>query len=284
MAYKDILVHLDDSVRSSERLGLAIQLAVANGAHLTAVHAINIPATSMFYGYSMTVASPGPQDLIEALRTEAQARIAPVEDAFLERIRQEGVQGEWRTVEGEPGAVLALHARYADIAILGQPDREKPQADGSDSIPVSVLMSSGRPALVVPYAGRFVAVGQHVLVAWNASREAARALNDAMPLLRAAQKVTVLVINPASGTAGHGDIPAADISLHLARHGVKAEAARTVAAEIADGEALLSYAADLGVDMIVAGAYGHSRTRELVFGGVTRTLLNEMTVPVLFSH
>jgi nucleotide-binding universal stress UspA family protein len=284
MAYKDILVHLDDSARSPERLNLAIWLAAASGAHLTGVHAINIPAASMFYGYSMTVASPGPEDLIETLRAEVLERIGPVEEAFRERIRQEGLDGEWRVVEGEPGAMLALHARYADLAIVGQPNRHEPQSDGSDAIPVSVLMSSGRPALVVPFAGRFAMIGEHVLVAWNASREAARALNDALPLLRTAQKVTVLAINPERGLAGHGDIPSADISLHLARHGVKAEAAHTVATDIADGPALLSYAADIGVDLIVAGAYGHSRMRELAFGGVTRTLLNEMTVPVLFSH
>ncbi|MBN8909554.1 MAG: universal stress protein, partial [Rhodospirillales bacterium] len=121
-------------------------------------------------------------------------------------------------------------------------------------------------------------------VAWNASREAARAVNDALPLLEGAKLVTVVAINPRQGIGGHGDVPAADIVLHLARHGVKAEAAHTVANDISDGEALLSYAADLGVDLIVAGAYGHSRAREMVFGGVTRTLLSEMTVPVFLSH
>ncbi len=284
MAYKDILVHLDDSPRSPVRLELAIRLAAASGAHLAGVHVMNVPAASMFYGYSMTVASPGPEDLIETLRAEVLERIGPVEEAFRERIRQEGLDGEWRVVEGDPGTMLAQHARYVDLAIVGQPNRYEPQADGSDHIPVSVLMSSGRPALVVPFAGRFDTIGRHVLVAWNASREAARALNDALPLLKTAQMVTVLAINPESGIGGHGEVPSADISLHLARHGVKAEAAHTVAKDIADGEALLSYAADIGADLIVAGAYGHSRMRELAFGGVTKTLLAEMTVPVLFSH
>ena len=284
MAYQDIVVHLDETARSAVRLELAIKLAARSGAHLAGVHVLNVPSASMFYGYSMTVASPGPDDLIEALRTEMLERIGPVEVAFRERVRQEGMEGEWRVVEGDPGTMLAQHARYTDLAIVGQPNRHEPQSDGSDQIPVSVLMSSGRPALVVPYAGQFNTIGTHVLVAWNASREAARAVNDALPLLKTAQKVTVLAINPESWTGGHGDVPSADISLHLARHGVKTEAAHTIARDIPDGEALLSYAADLGVDLIVAGAYGHSRMRELAFGGVTRTLLNEMTVPVLFSH
>ena len=284
MPYKDILVHLDDTPRSSVRMDIAVRLAAASGAHLTGVHAINLPAASMFYGYSMTVASPGPEDLIETLRVEALERVAPIEAAFRERARQEGLDGEWRVVEGDPGTMVALHARYADLAILGQPNRHEKQSDGGDHIPVSVLMSSGRPALVIPYAGKFDTISQHILVAWNASREAARAVNDAMPLLQTAQKVTVLSINPEPGIDGHGDVPSADISLHLARHGVKTEAAHTVARDIPDGEALLSYASDIGADLIVAGAYGHSRMRELAFGGVTRTLLNEMTVPVLFSH
>ena len=284
MPYKDILVHLDDSLRSPMRLDLAVRLAAASGAHLTGLYAMNIPAASMFYGYSLTVASPGPEDLIQTLRAEAFQQIAPVEAHFRERLRQEGLEGEWRVVEGDPGAMLALHARYADLAVVGQANRQDPRSDGSDQIPVSVLMSSGRPALVVPFAGRFDTIGTHVLIAWNASREAARALNDALPLLRTARMVTVLAINPPSGTAGHGDLPSSAISLHLARHGVTAEAAHTVAKDIADGEALLSYAADIGADLIVAGAYGHSRVRELAFGGVTRTLLTQMTVPVLFSH
>jgi len=91
-------------------------------------------------------------------------------------------------------------------------------------------------------------------------------------------------VNPRLGIGGHGDVPAADIALHLARHGVKAEAAHTAGGEIPDGQAVLSYAADIGADLIVAGAYGHSRAREFIFGGVTQTLLREMTVPVFFSH
>ena len=105
-----------------------------------------------------------------------------------------------------------------------------------------------------------------------------------MPILRMAQKVTVLAINPRRGIRGHGDVPAADIALHLARHGVKAEAAHTIATDIRDGEALLSYASDISADLIVAGGYGHSRARELVFGGVTQTLMREMTVPIFLSH
>jgi nucleotide-binding universal stress UspA family protein len=149
---------------------------------------------------------------------------------------------------------------------------------------VNVMLASGRPVLAIPYAGQFEQIGERVLVAWNASREATRAVNDALPLLMGAKAVTILAVNPKHGIEGHGDVPAADIALHLARHGVKAEAAHTIAKDISEGDALLSYAADLGADLIVAGGYGHSRAREMVFGGATRTLLQEMTVPMLLSH
>ena len=181
--------------------------------------------------------------------------------------------------------VLALHARYADLTVLGQPDPENDRdGAGMEAVFTHVLMTAGRPVLAVPHSGTFERIGERVLVAWNASREATRAVNDALPLLRMASKVTVLAIDPKHGIDGHGDVPAADICLHLARHGVKAEAAHTVAKGMGDGDVLLSYAADLGADTIVCGGYGHSRIREMVFGGVTRALLEEMTVPVFISH
>ena len=145
-------------------------------------------------------------------------------------------------------------------------------------------MASGRPLLMVPFAGDFPVLGQDVLVGWNASAEAARAVNDALPILQRARKVTVLSVNPRRGIRGDGDVPAADIALHLARHGIRAEAAHTVVTDIGEGDALLSYAADIGADLLVTGMYGHSRLREMVFGGVTRSLLAEMTVPVFMAH
>jgi len=116
-------------------------------------------------------------------------------------------------------------------------------------------------------------VGQRVVVGWNSTREAARAVNDAMPLLVAAEVVTVLTIDAREAPLGHGQLPGADISLHLARHGVKAQVEQTVSADLSVGDVLLSRAADLGADLLVMGAYGHSRLRELLLGGATRTLL-----------
>jgi nucleotide-binding universal stress UspA family protein len=282
MALKDILVHLDVTARSSTRLAVAARLAARHGAHLTGLHVIDIPSANYFYGSAMPFVPANPEEIIERMRADANAAAAPVEAAFRDCLRRDGLQGEWRLIEGEPAATTALHARYADLCVVGQPNSSEPQ--DSDAITVTAVMTSGRPVLAIPFAGDFPTIGARVLIAWNASREAARAVNDALPLLAGAEQVTVLAINPQRGLGGHGDVPAADIALHLARHGVKAEAAHTVSRDVADGEVLLSYAADVGADLIVAGAYGHSRARELVFGGVTRTLIAEMTAPVLLSH
>ena len=282
MALKDLLVSVDVTPRSAARMELAARLAIQHNAHLTGLHVIDIPSANYFYGAAMPFVPTNPEEIVERIRAEAVEAAKPVEAAFRECLRRNGIEGEWRLVEGPPPATVALHGRYMDLTIVGQPNREQPQ--DADAVLVTTVMTSGRPVLAVPFVGEFPTIGERVLVAWNASREAARALNDALPLLLNARQVTILAINPQRGVGGHGDVPAADIALHLARHGLKAEAAHTVARDIADGEALLSYAADIGADLIIAGAYGHSRARELVFGGVTRTLIAEMTAPVLFSH
>jgi nucleotide-binding universal stress UspA family protein len=285
VALKDILVHVDNGSRSAARIGVALGLARQHGAHLIGLCVADIPNTEYFYGATLPFAGGGVEQVVQRMRADAVAVSAGIEAAFRDRIRREDVEGEWRFVEGKVPATVALHARYADLTVVGQPNPYDASDDTNrDATVVTPLMSSGRPVLVVPFAGEFTRIGQHVLVAWNASREAARAVNDALPLLEKAAKVTVLAVNPRQGIVGHGDVPATDIALHLARHGVKAEAAHTVANDIPDGDVLLSYAADLGADMIVAGGYGHSRAREMVFGGVTRTLIEEMTVPVFLSH
>ncbi len=285
MAFKDILVHLDSGPRSATRLEIAAGLARRSAAQLTGVFVVDIPSAEFFYGAAMPLAAGGAERVVDQIRAEAIAAAEPVEAAFRELLRREGLDGGWRLVEGNLPATVALHARYADLTVLGQANPyEQRDGLGHDAVAVATVMGSGRPVLAIPFAGEFPTLGERVLVAWNASREAARAVNDALPLLRDAKAVTVLAVNPRRGINGHGDVPAADIALHLARHGVRAEAAHTVANDIPDGEALLSYAADLGADLIVSGAYGHSRARELVFGGVTRTLLSEMTAPAFLSH
>jgi len=284
-SYKDILVHLDQTDRCAARLAIAAGLASRFGAHLAGTYVIDVPPVDFFNAAALPLDAEGVERIRDQMRSDAMAAAGPVEAAFRALLQREGLAGEWRLAEGNHAATIALHARYADFVVLGQTNRYDDSSGwGVRSTIETAVMGSGRPVLVIPFAGDFPVQSERILVAWNATREAARAVNDALPLLREAKAVTVLAINPRRGITAHGDVPAADIALHLARHGVRAEAAHTRAGDIADGEALLSYAADISANLIVAGAYGHSRARELVFGGVTRTLLTEMTGPVFLSH
>jgi nucleotide-binding universal stress UspA family protein len=276
--FKNLLVVLDTGKSCPGRIDLATYLGGRFGAHLTGLYVSPPPQVPAMIESQLT------PELVELqMRTlgEAQGR---VQELFRRRAEIPGITTEWRAREGEAGEVATLHARYADIAIVGQVDPESDELGSTSDLPERIVLGAGRPVLVVPYAGTFKTVGQRVLVAWNAGREATRAVNDAMPLLETATKVTVLAINPRPGLHGHGEVPGADIALHLARHGVRAEAASVKSDEVEVGALLLSQAADLDADLIVMGAYGHSRMRELVLGGATREVLEAMTVPVLLSH
>jgi nucleotide-binding universal stress UspA family protein len=275
MTLKNILVHVDDSEKCEIRLELAVNLAQQHDAHLSGIY-----AAQPIYVPPYLTAEVGPaifdaqrKGMAEAAE-EAEARFRTITEAA-------GVSAEWRYGEGMPADIVGMHGRYADLVIVGQ---AMPESNGAADLPDTLVLETGRPILVVPYAGRYPKIGGRVMVAWNAGREAARAVNDAMPILERADNVTVLAINPEGGIGGHGDVPGADISLHLARHGVKAEAAHVFADDVDVGNMLLSRAADASADMIVMGGYGHSRFREAVLGGASRLILRHMTVPVLMSH
>jgi nucleotide-binding universal stress UspA family protein len=276
MTIKHILVHLDRSDASAGRLEAAVRLAVTHDAHLTGLYVIDLPSM-VFYGVP-----DFPAEYAERFEAEEKVVATNLEKRFQERIAKEQLSAEWRTAEGHTVTMIGLHARYADLAVIGQAEHEAltPQRE----LPENVVLGIGRPVLIIPYIGAQPTIGENILVAWNASREAMRAITDALPILERAKNVVVIAFNPGGGVDGHGDIPSADISLWLARHGVKAEAKQAYASDMDTGNALLSSAADLGSDLLVMGAYGHSRLRELVLGGATRQILSEMTIPVLMSH
>jgi len=278
MAYKNILVHIDDSKVSSKRLEAAIGLAQAHGAHLTGIYAAIKPSLPG------SVVAEVPAQLLDVLGEQAAARAAAAETAFTEVVERAGLSSDFRSAQcpsSHVAEVVALNARYADLAILGQPE-PKNGGEVDAEVPEDVVLSTGRPALIIPYIGAGKEIGKRVLVAWDGGREAARAVNDALPLLEKAESVTVLVINPSHG--GHGEQPGADIALHLARHGITVEVQHIEVRDLSTGNALLSRLADADVDLLVMGAYGHSRLRQMVLGGVTREVFQQMTVPVLMSH
>ncbi len=280
MDYKTILVHLDQSARATERIELGFHLAGAFEAHLVCLFALSEPRIP---GY---VLAEGGMAIVEAGRRNRAEAAAAAKVAFDAAAgRNGGIQAEWRASERDALDVMRLGARYADLAIIGQRERGARRDDGLDPEFVEeFVLSAGRPVLVVPYAGRFARIGTRALVAWDAGQPAARAVVDALPLLARAEEVQVMVFDPDKGRADHGDIPGADIALYLARHGVKVRVSEQRCGDEKIGEQMLSRAADMDADFIVMGAYGHSRVRELVLGGVTRTLLESMTAPVLMSH
>lgn len=288
MGFKDILVALDSAPAARGRIELAAALAERFGAHLIGLHAAlgaEAPRRRGYFDYfDHSLLDPLYREYREKIEAEAERARA----LFEEIASRHGVSAEWRTASGYPSEVTALNGRYVDLIVLGQLDPDDPQAMLFRPLPEEVALGVGRPILVVPYAGSWKEIGRRVLVGWDASREATRAVNDAMPLLAGAQTVTILAVDPADGPAdhgaGHGEVPGADIALHLARHGVRATTEATVSAGIGAGNALLSRASDLEADLLVMGAYGHSRVRELLLGGATRTVLESMTLPVLMAH
>lgn len=277
MTYKHIIVHIDNRKSCAARLELAITLARRFDAHLTGLYVdlgLMLPAF---------VDAPMPGQLLESLEQDRQTQVTEARERFNRGAKQAGVRGEWRVAKGSIADSISLHARYADLLIVGQDD-EASQRMGLSGLPDAMVLDCARPVLIVPYIGAPTTFGKRVLVAWNGSREAVRAVNDALPFLQGAEKVQVLSVNPRDSERTDVDLPGADICLHLARHGVKAEAQQVTASDIDVGNVLLSSAADNQIDLIVMGAYGHSRFRELVLGGATKELLKHMTVPILMAH
>jgi len=278
MSYRTILVELEGGERDSARLELATAIGARGAAHVIGLHVISpfYPTMGAFGDASAGLIA----DVQETYLREATEAAQRIEQRSSEHMGKTELNFEWRTAQGFASDVVPVHARYADLTIMGQSDPDATSPSRPSDLPVHVVLDSGRPVLILPYIGDYPHVGEQVLVAWNGSRESARAVHDAMPLLQNAKLVTILCINPRD----EDHIAGADIAVELARHGVTAEAMRTVSSDVSVGEILLSEAADLDADLLVMGAYGHSRFREFILGGVSQTLLNSMTLPVLMSH
>jgi nucleotide-binding universal stress UspA family protein len=248
MSITDILVYADPSPASWERLDLAFRLA------------------HRFEAFLMGVV---PEDG------------ATVGEKFETMLQQEALQGDWQMAIGLSASFVARRAQAADLVILGQriPDR----STGLDA-PEDVILACSRPTLVVPFAGRRPdRIGENVLVAWNGSREAGRAVQDALPLLTMSGAVTVLLVDPEEDAEVE---LAEDLVTHLGRHGLRAETQviRHELATLSVADTLLAQVARLDADLLIMGAYGHSRLREMILGGVTRDILRNMNIPVLMAH
>jgi nucleotide-binding universal stress UspA family protein len=276
MGYKTILVHVDRSPRAATRIDIGRRVARRFDGHLVGLHAAS--ATPM-PGYMLAV---GGASIADEQRKAALEEAAAAEQRFAEIAGRDGeISIEWRSSRDDAAVVVPLHARYADLVILGQPAPSGAPGVNRE-FAGRVLLTCGRPVLFVPFAGEFDTVGQRVLVSWNAGREATNAVTMALPMLKHASRVDVVTFNAKS--PAHGAVPGADVAVWLARHGVNVQVSEERVADSDIGAHLLSLASDLASDLLVMGGYGHSRLAEFVLGGVTRTVLESMTLPVLMAH
>lgn len=280
MSWRSILVHLDESPRCAVRVEIAARLAREHGAHLLGLAPagrVNLPAR-------VTPSSIGVPNYLELAQASLNERAAALVHDFTQRMQALGlVSCAGRVDEDDSVPSLTRHAAVHDLVVLGQTDRTRPSAALEVDVPEQVFLQGGTPVLVVPFAGRFESVGSCAVIAWNATREAARAVHDALPMLRKAREVHLMCFTRETDLRHVSRQQLADALDWLARHGVDARLHHEpVRADV--GEALLSRASDLGADLLVMGAYGHSRIAEFLLGGVTRRLLAQMTAPVLLSH
>jgi nucleotide-binding universal stress UspA family protein len=277
MGYKTILVHCDAGRGTTERLKIALAMGQRFDAHVIGLH-----VRQAFQAPAFTDAGPAMDSLYKTYETVVNADEAIATAAFREAVGSKGVSSEWRVADGYVDEVVRAEARTADLVIVGQAETDSlPTATPAD-LAEDVAMAGECPVLIVPYIGVAKPPGTTVMLCWNASREAKRAASGALPLLKTADKVIALIIDPKHGTGS--EEPGVDVASWLARHGVKVTVQRDTAADSDVGGVILSRAADHDVDLIVMGIYGHSRMRELVLGGASRTLLASMTAPLLVAH
>ncbi|MFC0251944.1 universal stress protein [Massilia consociata] len=273
--YKTIIVHVDASPTMESRLRAAALLADAHDAHVVGAAAtgLSLPAFKILAG-SVPV---GPGNDFNSLCTRARTHLA----RFAETARRLGIGSfEERLVEDDDRSGLLLQARYADLLITSQDSADMLTVRG---LPQYLALHGARPVLSVPPTYASEPIEDNIVVGWDGSVPAIRAIAAALPLLKRATVVRLALVNPERETGLHGDEPGADMALYLARHGVRVE----VVSERTDapvGEALLGIARAAGAGLLVTGAFGHSRLREIVLGGVTRILLERAPVPVLFAH
>ena len=279
MSYKTILVHLHDNTRRQTLLSAGVALARSFDAHLIGL-CVQPPI----------VVVPGmdssPAVIIEEHRTAYRKDMARLETAFETAMHGQTFPSEWQESDAahdDAATQIIDHGRCADLIVVSQKDANWHYSEYLEA-PDRLILESGRPVVLLPHTGEVYEFGKRIVVAWNARRESARAVFDALPLLKKASEVIVVWVDPHEDGEAAGDLPGVDICTTLARHGVKCEATQNIQASLDVGSTLLATVKNNAADLLVMGCYGHSRLREFIFGGATRHVLENMTVPVLMSH
>lgn len=280
--YRDVMLAITRTGFDDRALETAVALCQAMDARLSVSVPFEIPlATAAAYGTTPIVLEASFADL----RQEASAEVNRIKS----RLHDRDVRFDVHLAEAQvysATSLLTLEARYHDLVLIAAPQRGEEHADAAivHTIFASLVMDSGRPVMTVPHATDRAFALDHILIGWVPTPEATRAVHDALPLLRQAKRVDVVLSQPLVGERRHGQDPGADIGAHLARHGIAVNVTVRQNPRGSTGNDLLLSAAEAGADLLIAGAWGHSRAREWAFGGVTRELLERADVPVLFSH
>jgi len=273
---KDVIVNLSGRAPRDFAAEYAISIAATFGAHIIGISFVYEPVIP-----DGTLGGV-PVDLIELQRAENSKAANEAISRFDAAVKKAGISAETRILDATFGGAATRFAEIArrfDLAVVGQAQREG--GASHELIIEGALFESGRPLVVVPYIQKRGLTLERVLACWDGSRTAARAIGDAMPFLERAKAVDIVIVAEERKSE---EMTGANMSAHLARHGVPASIKRMAKGDIGIEDVLLSYAADSGADLMVMGGYGHSRLREFILGGVTRGILASMTVPVLMSH
>jgi nucleotide-binding universal stress UspA family protein len=279
MGYRSFTVQVDDNDQSDRRISVAARLARVHDAEL---HGVYVTPTREMTPFTSAML---PESIVmNRLRETGEAQ-AHAEQRFRAGAAAEQLAAiVWSAPAGPALDAVLLHARGADLAVVGQPLPEDEHAEFASDLLYGTLMNAGRPLLIVPQYGEFPVVGQNVLIAWKETRESARAISDALPLLKRAGTVVVMPVSSPSDSYSGDARSGAGVVAYLARHGITARVRGEIADDIDVGNLLLSRASDLATDLIVMGGYSRARLAERVAGGVTHLILQSMTVPVLMSH
>ena len=280
MTYKTINVLVDNNTHLEQRLSIAVKTAERFSAHLVGLHVV--PPIN----YPTLATADLPADILAQRYDSLQDAAANLRQVFESHVANSGLNYEWRqvnSVAGDLRSSVAEMGRYADLNIITQTE-DDPTGMNDVDFAEPLLFHSGRPVLIIPYAGEYTAEPKKILASWDASQPATRALHDAIPMLQQADEVCVLTVNPSDTIEGGGAFAGVDITNTLARHDINAEVKHIPGSTIPIADMLLSTVADYGFELLVMGGYGHSKLREWVFGGTTQDMLDRMTLPVMMSH
>lgn len=279
MSFKDILAVVLSASEDEPAIAAAELIAAKNDAHVAVAFLTPLPDEPL--AYEPSVVAGVWAELLTRARSDAQAEKEKVET----RLKRESGPTDFRVGEAlarDLGRVAAVHARYCDLAVLTRPAEDG--GDGRHDLIEGVLFHSGRPALIIPPKWKGTTIGARPLIAWDASREATRALSESYDLIEGAEKTLVVTIDAKAKTFGHGESPGANIAAHLERRGIRTEVHNVDGAGKPAAAVILEEAANHGADLIVMGGYAHARIRQYMFGGATRDMLEKANVPVLMAH